>query len=385
MNIEKRLAEIKERQVEIRSMLDGELEVNVEELTAEVEALNTEKRSLATKLEVAEKIDSGEVQARSIEKPKGEIKVEERKEVVEWEKRGADLIEKRAVTVASSNLLTPTHEASDINGTFNTVSTLLDRVKVVPLNGGESYKRPYEVSHAEAGYTAEGVAYNAGDIVVDYATINKTKLTIYSEETEEVQKLPHANYSQLIVSGINKALRKKISKEILVGTGAAGQFTGIFSANALAIDPTTDKEIAAIDANTLDDIIYSYGGDEETEDTAVLILSKNDLRAFAMLRNADNVKTYQVTTNGNTGTINGVPYVINSACKSVATAATGDFLMAYGPLSNYELAVFSATDIRRSDDFKFKEGMVAHRGSVFVGGNVASRNGFLRVKRATVV
>lgn len=385
MNIEKRLQEIKDRQIEIRSLLDGEAEVNVDELTSEVEGLNAEKREIATKLEVAGKIDSGEILVRQIEKPKGESAVEVRNETAEWEQRGKDLIEKRAVTVASSNLLTPDHQANDVNSTFNTVSTLLDRVKTVPLNGGETYKRAYEVSHPEAGYTAEGVAYNAGDIVVDYATINKTKVTIYSEETEEVQKLPSVNYSQLIVAGINKALRKKISKEILVGTGAAGQFTGIFSANATAIDALTDKEIAAINANTLDDIIYSYGGDEETEDSAVLILSKGDLRAFAMLRNADNVKTYDVLNNGNTGTINGVQYIINSACADVATAASGAYLMAYGPLSNYEMAVFSPTDIRRSDDYRFKEGMVAHRGSIFAGGNVVSKNGFLRVKRTPFV
>ena len=56
--------------------------------------------------------------------------------------------------------------------------------------------------------------------------------------------------------------------------------------------------------------------------------------------------------------------------------------MAYGPLSNYELATFSDTDIKRSTDVKFKEGMIAHRGVVFVGGNVAAHNGFLRIKKA---
>ena len=55
--------------------------------------------------------------------------------------------------------------------------------------------------------------------------------------------------------------------------------------------------------------------------------------------------------------------------------------MAYGPLSNYELATFSETEVSRSTDAKFKEGMIAHRGVVFVGGNVAAHNGFLRIKK----
>lgn len=106
-----------------------------------------------------------------------------------------------------------------------------------------------------------------------------------------------------------------------------------------------------------------------------------------MLRDADGKKQYDVKTNGNTGTIDSVPYIINSACKAVSDTTTkdNDYVMAYGPLSNYELATFSPTDIRRSDDFKFKQGMVAHRGSVFIGGNVAAHNGFLRVKKAPTV
>ena len=55
--------------------------------------------------------------------------------------------------------------------------------------------------------------------------------------------------------------------------------------------------------------------------------------------------------------------------------------MAYGPLSNYEMPVFSDIDIQHSNEYKFKQGQIAHRGDVFVGGNVAAHNGFLRVKK----
>ena len=102
-----------------------------------------------------------------------------------------------------------------------------------------------------------------------------------------------------------------------------------------------------------------------------------------MLRNADGKKVYEVKAQGNTGTIDGVPYIINSACKAVSNSTTtqGQYCMAYGPLSNYELATFSETEIKRSEDSKFREGMIAHRGVVFVGGNVAAHNGFLRIKK----
>lgn len=90
-----------------------------------------------------------------------------------------------------------------------------------------------------------------------------------------------------------------------------------------------------------------------------------------------------MVNHGNTGTIDGVPYIINSACKAItaATTAADEYAMAYGPLSNYELPVFSDIDIQRSTHYKFKQGQIAHRGDVFAGGNVAAYNGFLRVKK----
>ncbi|MFH3663659.1 phage major capsid protein, partial [Acinetobacter baumannii] len=91
------------------------------------------------------------------------------------------------------------------------------------------------------------------------------KITAYSEDTEELQKLPAADYDSEVMKGITVATRKKITREILIGTGATNRLVGIFSDAAKAIDPATDLEISKIDASTLDEIIYSYGGDEDVE------------------------------------------------------------------------------------------------------------------------
>ena len=174
---------------------------------------------------------------------------------------------------------------------------------------------------------------------------------------------------------------------MLFRSGGAGKLFGIFYNPADAkddiIDRETDLSIAAIDENTLDDIIYAYGGDEDVEDAAVLVLNKADLKAFAKCRKANGDKAYHVVNHGNTGTIDSVPYVINSACGAISAAATaaGTYCMAYGPLSNYELPVFSDMDVQHSSHYKFKQGQIAHRADIFAGGNVAAYNGFLRVKK----
>ncbi len=300
------------------------------------------------------------------------------------EKRGKDLLEKRSVTVASTGILVPTQQATDIRPTFNEVSGLIDRVGQKTLIGGESFEQSYISGYGTGDYKAEEAEYATAEPTFGYAAINKSKVTAYAEDTEELQKLPAAAYDAEVVKGITVAARKKITREILVGTGATNHLAGIFSAAATAIDAATDIEFSEIDETTLDEIIYSFGGDEDVEDTAVLILNKLDLKAFASLRSSDGKRIYNVVSRGNTGTIDGVPFIINSACEAVSDsgASSGDYCMAYGPLSNYMLVIFSDMDVRRSEDYKFKQGMIAHRGSIFAGGNVISKNGFLRVKKA---
>ncbi|MGF9770253.1 phage major capsid protein [Bacillus albus] len=386
----KTLQEILTRKSEIRSMLQSEKEVDLAGLETELRDLEEAQKQIETRqrlLKEAEEINNNQMpEMRTVETFNNEPQKQD-VELETSEKRGQALMENRAVTVGSGNVVLPKHSATDIRPTFNEVSTLIDRVSSKTLKGGESYQQPYIKSYGEGDYTTEGNDYNTSETTFGYADITKAKVTAYSEDTEELQKLPAADYDAEVMKGITVATRKKLTREILIGTGATNRLAGIFSAAATAIDSATDLEISAIDASTLDEIIYSYGGDEDVEDAAVLILNKLDLKAFAKLRTSDGKKVYNVVSQGNSGTIDGVPFIINSACKAVSDAKTtaGQYSMAYGPLSNYQLTIFSDMDVQRSTDFKFKQGMIAHRGSVFAGGNVISKNGFLRVKKAATV
>lgn len=283
------------------------------------------------------------------------------------------------------------HTAPDLNQTVNPVSALIDMVKAVPLQGGETYERGFVKDYGAdgAGATAESAAYNDVEPSFGYVTIEKQKITAYTEEPEEMQKLPNADYDSVIEGSVSKAIRRYLSRQILIGDGSTSKLKGIFynptKATERVIDPATDIDtITAIDDGTLDEIIYSFGGDEEVEGVATLILNKKDLKAFAKLRDKQGRKVYTIINRGQTGTIDGVPFVINSACAAVSDSETaaGAYEMAYGYLQNYELAIFSDIDVRRSDDYKFKNGQTAFRASMFAGGSVAAWNGFIRVKKA---
>ena len=299
---------------------------------------------------------------------------------------GKNLKEGRSISISGGTLVLPQHTGDTINPSFLQSSNLIDLVRQMPIPGGETYSQPYEIKTEDAGYTGEGEAAAQAEVKFGKATITKAKVTAYSEMTEEVERLAEAPYAEAVLGAVKTSLRKKLAKEILVGTGADNTLTGIFSAKATAIDAKTDITIGKIDNTTLDSIIYSYGGDESVEGMNLLILNKKDLAAFARLRNTDGSKFHTIVMNGNggSGTIDGTPFVINSACGSIADDKTneGAYCMAYGNPLNYQFTIFSDTEIKKSTDYKFKEGMVCHRGVAFVGGNVVSANGFVRIKKA---
>jgi len=377
MNLEKRRIEIEERLKEIRTLVETESEL--EKLTGfetESDTLQEERMMIDKKLSMTSKMDIPPL-------------VMEKKSTVDKEKlelRGQELKENRVIQVASTEILLPSHTAPGIApGPFSEVSTLVDKVHIVNLNGGETYKKSYVKSSGIAGTTVEGLAYSESEPAFGYLTVSKVKITVYTEITEELEKLPNLPYQTEILKHINLALKKKISEQILRGAGTANTFTGIFSDAAVALADTTTLEIEAITDTTLDDIIFAYGGDEEVEGGAVVIINKSDLRAFAGLKTNDGIKVHTIDTINKT--IDGIPYIINSHCKAVSNQATanGEYCIAYGSLKNYEVPVFSPVEISKSNDYKFKDGIISYKASVFTGGNVVGYNGFLRIKKKVVV
>lgn len=375
MNLEKRKQEIKVRLNEIKGLTGVEATLEVlEDLEKEVDELKEEEETIDRKLAIQRKAVINPIQIERTNQVNKE----------ELEKRGAMLKEARVIQVSSEEILLPEHTAPNIAAyPFAQVSSLVDRVKVVNLTGGETYKKSFIKGNGIAGLTAEGAAYSETEPDFGYLTITKVKVTAYTEITEELEKLPSLPYQAEVIKNINIALKKKISEQILKGPGTSNTFTGIFSDQAVALADSTPLEISAITDSTLDDIVFAYGGDEEIEGGAYLILNKNDLRAFAGLRTAEGRKVH--TIDYINSTIDGIPYIINSHCKALTDTNTseGEYVMAYGGLHNYEVPIFSPVEIGKSTDYKFKDGIISYKASVFTGGNVVGYNGFLRIKKKT--
>lgn len=298
------------------------------------------------------------------------------------EERAKALKEGRAVTVASDNILLPKHQSNELATVpFRQVSTFYDLTKVRNLQGGESYEAPFTKSYGTGGLTAEGTAYTEAEPEFGTAKINKVKVTAYAEFSEELERLPNANYEAEIRKGVEIALKKKMAQQQIGGTGESNTFMGITSSHAdnTAVLASDDMELSKIDQDTLNKIIFAYGGDEEVEQKGVLVLNKADLLAFSLVKNDIGDHAYKIDLANQT--INTVPYVINSNLTSLDKATKGQYSMIYGIPQYYETAIFSPVEIKKSYDYKFKDGMIAYRASVFAGGNTTAYRGFMRVKK----
>lgn len=299
------------------------------------------------------------------------------------EERAKALKEGRAVTVASDNILLPKHQSNELATVpFRQVSTFYDLTKVRNLQGGESYEAPFTKSYGTGGLTEEGTAYTETEPEFGTAKINKVKVTAYAEFSEELERLPNANYEAEIRKGVEIALKKKMAQQQIGGTGESNTFMGITSSHAdnTAVLASDDMELSKIDQDTLNKIIFAYGGDEEVEQKGVLVLNKADLLAFSLVKNDIGDHAYKIDLANQT--INTVPYVINSNLTSLDKATKGQYSMIYGIPQYYETAIFSPVEIKKSYDYKFKDGMIAYRASVFAGGNTTAYRGFMRVKKS---
>ena len=406
--------ELEKRKAELLKEIDeAENNEKLAELRSEIEALQNEEiteeeeideRSLLRKtVENLEGRSLDTSKMKEIRKPeKEERKVNEEREILE--QRGADLkagkkikveLEERATVVSSGDLLVPKKYKNTIDESFEGVSGLVDRLNTVPLEGGESYSVPFEVTYGEGEYTGENADYSETDPETDYVETGRAKITAYSEISKEAIKLPNANYQALVIKRVRDSIRKKIGKQAIIGAGTTNTIKGIYNADTKVMPTenakTADITLIDIDIDTLNTIVFAYGGDESVESEQVLILSKRDLEKFSKVKTNDDKFVYKVTRKGQTGTIayaNGgleVPYVINSACGVLSDAKTtsGKYTLVYGSLSSYELPIFSELEIEESKDYNFKKGMVSYRGDVIVGGTVSKYNGFVRVKKGT--
>ena len=281
------------------------------------------------------------------------------------EKKGEDLKEGRSIVISAGTIPLSAPTGRDIPAGYPEGSNLSDMAKPVNLSGGNgnTYKAPFVKTAPEGKYTDEGDTPETTEPEFGFRAISGSKITAYGQISRDARKLPAAAYAETVESEMQAALRRKISKEMINGEGSV---KGIYKS-----DVVKEIKIKALDKDTIDGIIYNLARPEGCEGSAILILSLEDIKALATLRNATTgEKEYAVTFDGVRGKINGVDFIVNSAVNSLTTAADTDKTMIYGWLKGYQVVYFTDAETRRSDGEGFKTGIDAFLADVVAGGDV---------------
>lgn len=317
------------------------------------------------------------------------------------EKRGDIWKGKNAETrsvVLDSTILIPEHKSSEIKAIpFNEVSSILDLVKITPFQNGETYEVPFEYESDTADYTEEpgkngtGGEYNDVETKFDSAKIKKAFVTAYAEISKQFKNTPSANYAERVQDNVTKSILKKVARDIIIGQGGDNAIQGILTQQENITDSDgkskpnrtidTDLEVSELNANTINDIIFSYGGDNDVEQGQVLLLNKMTLNELAKLRDGNGNKVYDIEVNGATFTIDKIRGIFSSHIPSFNKATAGQYIAAYGSPQAYEIALFSGVEVEESIHYKFKQGMISFRADQSIGGNITTYKGWKRIKK----
>ncbi len=301
----------------------------------------------------------------------------------------------KSTTLASGSIAKPTAVGQMHDSLENVISSIIDEVRVVNLSGLGAINEPIEVSDMEAqgGAVASlaGTARAASDPTFTYAKISPTEVNVTSFIDRNLRRLTPVEYESRCRNAVMRSLRRKIADFIVNGDGQTSPaMYGIKNAvdyNGNALFKTLNMPSIGVDS--LDEIVFSYGGNDNLGANARLYLTKTDLKAIGALRGTNEKKRLfdiEFTGNGNTGFIvNGgmrIPFTIHSGLTSLSGAERGSAAvptMIYGDPQNYELGLFGDTDVRIDTSVKSIERMDALLGDTFVGGNLIVKNGFVVV------
>lgn len=282
-----RLAEIRKRKEEIRTMLqdDEQKNIDLDALETELRALNDEEKQLERRQDMANNIQTGDTQANVIEPPE---------ESGQRNMNIYDSAEYRNAFMAyvTRNVPIPAEfRAGDANTKTDdigalvppvTLNKIIEKVEaygmILPLVNRTAYKTGMTIPVASvkptASWVAEGATSTKQKENLDASiTFGHFKLRCAVSVSLEVENMALSAFEARLVSSISEAMAKAIEQAILTGTGT-GQPTGILKDT----DAGATIAVKSIDYETL--VNAEADLPMEYENGAVWVMSKKTFMEF---------------------------------------------------------------------------------------------------------
>jgi HK97 family phage major capsid protein len=275
-----RLAEILARKQEIRSALEANQEVDLEAVQAELAGLDLEERNIQTKIEIAGKINTGELRGNLIQTPQKQAfaqgeDLEYRNAFMDYVLRGKEIPQELR---ANANTKT-----SDIGSVVpNTVlNKIIEKIEstgmILPLVTRTAYKGglsiPISSVKPVATWVAEGATSDRQKKTTGSITFNYFKLRCSVSVSLETDTVALSAFEATLISTVTEAMVKAIEQAIINGTGV-GSPKGILAETAVAGQAITATPVYAklIEAESALPLAY--------ENSAVYCMTKKSFMAF---------------------------------------------------------------------------------------------------------
>lgn len=389
---EKRLQEIEARKLEIRKLLESDdKNVDLKTLEEELRTLETEKQDIEKRKTLADSIQAGTVQTKTIDK----FQISEQRNLEDMERdtifsipeyrsaylkrlQGKELtdVEKRALTTAanSAGAAVPTATMDMIVDKLRQTSVLFPRINVSYVPGNLSLV----VANAKnaAAWKTEGIDGTSADDTVIKVTLSGYELIKLVEISAAATAMTIDAFEQYITTEIGRQMSIAIENAILNGTGI-DQPTGILS--GITWDTTNSMSWAAAEAIGYDVIMDGlallptmYHGN------AVFIMNRKML--FSGIRKIkDDVKQPIFTYNPQDRaamTILGYPIVLDDYMP--------DDTVLLGDPSYYYMNFSKPIELSSSMEAGFKSGKIAYRGLAVADGKPGLAEAFVKIYKAAV-
>jgi HK97 family phage major capsid protein len=382
--IEKRLHEINERKSEIRSILESDQEVNLEEMETELRTLNEEKDSLEKRMATASSITKGEVPAQIIEKPKEERKMEITHEeiVSSAEYRSAYLktlqgkklseVEERTLTTGASSAgaAVPTTTLDRIIDKLRQTSALFPRISVSYVPGNLTLA----VANAKnaAAWKAEGTDGTPADDTLVSVNLTGYELIKLVEVSAAASSMTIDAFEDYITSEIGRQMSIAVENAIVSGDGD-GEPEGILEGVTFVDGTNLVEYTAAVDYDDIVDAISLLP--TMYHQSAAFTMSREDFWGIRKIKDVEEQPIFVYNPqDGVAGTLFGYPVIINDYVPA------GKVL--FGDFSYYYMNFSKAPELARSEQAGFKSGKITYRGLAVADGKPALDEAFVLIQEA---
>lgn len=386
---EKRLQEIEARKLEIRKLLEDEnnKDLDLDKLQEELRALEEEKKGLEKRKTIAEGIQSGTVQTRTVgvfQPAEGRnfeymerdaiLSAPEYRSAYLKRLQGKELneAEKRALTTAanSAGAAVPTQTLNRIIDKLRQTSALFPRITVSYVPGNLSIV----VANAKnaATWKAEGADGTPADDTVVEVKLAGYELIKLVEMSAAAEAMTIDAFEEYIASEIGRQLAIAIENAILNGDGdgePTGILTGItWNANNSTTWSDTIGYDNIVDGLALLPTLY--------HNNAVFVMNRKMLFGGIRKIKTDDkqpIFTYNPQDPAR-NSILGYPVIVDDYMPD-DTILLGDF-------SYYYMNFAKSPEISVSREAGFKSGKITYRGLAVADGKPALAEAFVKISKA---